>query len=96
MKEPIGAGFAGIVALAAGAAFGLGSRSAGRFVEDLEALTVELCRDTGSAYGLVIEYGGNRARNEGFGSDGATRRALQMVGNEADVGITILGFAGTG
>ena len=59
-------------------------------------LVLERCRDTGSAYLLVVEYGGERMRVEGFVSDGATRRALQMVGNDADVGITILGFAGTG
>ena len=53
------------------------------------------CSDTGSAYGLVIEYGGNGAKVKDFVSDGATRRALQMVGNDAEVGITILGFAGT-
>ena len=33
---------------------------------------------------------------KGFVSDGAKRRALQMVGNNSDVGIAILGFAGTG
>ena len=30
----------------------------------------------------------------GFVSDGATRRALQMVGNGAEVGVEILNFAG--
>ncbi len=44
----------------------------------------------------MVEYGGERMRVEGFVSDGATRRALQMVGNNADVGITILTFAGNG
>ncbi len=44
----------------------------------------------------MIEYGGNGAKVKGFVSVGATRRALQMVGNNADVGITGLGFAGTG
>ena len=57
---------------------------------------LERCRDTGSAYGLVIEYGGNRAKVEDFVSTGATRRALQMVGNDADVRIEIRNFAGTG
>ena len=47
-------------------------------------------------YSLVIEYGGNRAKVEGFVSTGATRRALQMVGNGASVGIAIRNFAGTG
>ncbi len=64
--------------------------------QEVGGLVLEHCRDTGSAYGLVVEYGGNRAKVEGFVSDGATRRALQMVGNNADVGITILSFAGTG
>jgi hypothetical protein len=59
-------------------------------------LVLERCRDTGSGYSLVIEYGGNVAKVEGFVSDGATRRALQMVGNDAEIGITILNFAGTG
>ena len=54
------------------------------------------CLDTGSAYGLVVEYGGERMRVENFVSDGATRRALQMVGNEAEVEIAIVNFAGTG
>ena len=57
---------------------------------------LEDCSDTGSAYSLVIEYGGNDAKVKGFVSRGATRRALQMVGNDAEVGITILDFAGTG
>jgi hypothetical protein len=34
-------------------------------------------------------------RSKGIVSDGATRRALRMVGNDAEIGITILGFAGT-
>ena len=74
------------------------SRKAGFLCKNQEAggLVLERCRDTGSAYGLVVEYGGERMKVEGFVSDGATRRALQMVGNNADVGITILGFAGTG
>ncbi|HIH03607.1 MAG TPA: hypothetical protein HA263_07095, partial [Methanoregulaceae archaeon] len=49
--------------------------------EEVGGLVLERCRDTGSAYGLVIEYGGNGARVKGFVSDGANRRALQMVGN---------------
>ena len=72
-------------------------RKAGFLCKNQEpgGLVLEDCSDTGSAYGLVIEYGGERARVEGFVSDGATRRALQMVGNEAEVGITILNFAGS-
>jgi hypothetical protein len=62
--------------------------------QETDGLVLEDCRDTGSAYGLVIEYGGTRAKVENFVSTGATRRALQMVGNNADIGITILGFAG--
>jgi hypothetical protein len=50
--------------------------------------------DTGSAYGLVIEYGGNRAKVAGFVSTGAIRRALQMVGNDAEVEVEIREFAG--
>ncbi len=71
-------------------------RKAGFLCKNEEAggLELERCRDTGSAYGLVIEYGGNRAKVEGFVSTGATRRALQMVGNNADIGITVLSFAG--
>ncbi len=71
-------------------------RKAGFLCKNQEpgGLVLEHCRDTGSAYGLVIEYGGNRAKVEGFVSTGATRRALKMVGNDADVGITVLGFAG--
>ncbi len=57
---------------------------------------LERCRDTGSAYGLVIEYGGNRAKVEGFVSDGATRRALRMVRNDANVEVEIRNFAGAG
>ena len=74
------------------------NRKAGFLCKNQEAggLVLEHCRDTGSAYGLVIDYGGNRARIEGFVSDGATRRALQMVGNEASVDVEIRNFAGTG
>ncbi|MEN6343159.1 MAG: hypothetical protein ABFC89_11450 [Methanospirillum sp.] len=73
-------------------------RKAGFLCKNEEAggLVLERCRDTGSAYGLVIEYGGKRAKVEGFVSEGATRRALQMVGSDAEVGITIVGFAGDG
>jgi len=73
-------------------------RKAGFLCKNQEAGGLSLidCSDTGSAYGLVVEYGGERMRVEGFISDGATRRALQMVGNDEDVGITILNFAGTG
>ena len=74
------------------------NRKAGFLCKNQEAggLVLERCCDTGSAYGLVIEYGGNRARVEGFVSDGATRRALQMVGNDAEVEIEIRNFAGDG
>ena len=61
-----------------------------------DTLFSKAASDTGSTCGLVIEYGGNRAIVEDFVSTGATRRALQMVGSDAEVGITILGFAGTG
>jgi len=73
-------------------------RKAGFLCKNQEpgGLVLERCRDTGSAYSLVIEYGGNGAKVKGFVSIGATRRALQMVGNNADVGITILNFAGAG
>ncbi len=64
--------------------------------EESGGLVLERCRDTGSAYGLVIEYGGNGARVEGFVSDSATRRALQMVGNDAEVEVEIRNFAGEG
>ncbi|MEN6341341.1 MAG: right-handed parallel beta-helix repeat-containing protein [Methanospirillum sp.] len=62
--------------------------------EESSGLVLEGCRDTGSAYSLVIEYGGNGAKVEGFISEGATRRALQMVGNDASVEIEIRNFAG--
>ena len=66
------------------------NRKAGFLCKNQEAGGLSLidCSDTGSAYGLVIEYGGNRAKVEGFISTGATRRALQMVGTDAQVGIT--------
>jgi hypothetical protein len=50
-------------------------------------LTLIDCADSGSACGLVIEYGENRAKMMGFVSIGASRRALQMVGNDAEVEI---------
>ena len=73
-------------------------RKAGFLCKNQEAggLVLEGCSDTGSAYGLVIEYGGNGAKVEGFVSDGATRRALQMVGNDAEVEVEIRNFAGEG
>ncbi len=64
--------------------------------EEGDGLTLENCSDTGSAYGLVIEYGGNGAKVERFVSDGATRRALQMVGTDADVEVEVRNFAGKG
>jgi hypothetical protein len=72
-------------------------RKAGFLCKNQEAggLVLEGCSDSGSGYSLVIEYGGNRAKVEGFVSTGATRRALQMVGNDAEVGIDIRNFAGT-
>jgi hypothetical protein len=54
------------------------------------------CSDTSSGYGLVIEYGGDAAKVAGFVSTGATRRALQMVGNDAEVELEIREFAGNG
>ena len=73
-------------------------RKAGFLCKNQEAggLVLERCRDTGSAYGLVIEYGGTQARVEGFVSRGATRRALQMVGSSAEVELAVLEFAGAG
>ena len=73
-------------------------RKAGFLCKNQEAggLVLENCSDTGSAYGLVVEYGGERMRVDNFVSNGATRRALQMVGNNAEVGIAIVNFAGTG
>ena len=64
--------------------------------QDAGGLSLVDCSDTGSAYGLVIEYGGNESKVEDFVSTGATRRALQMVGNGADVEVEIWNFAGTG
>jgi hypothetical protein len=73
-------------------------RKAGFLCKNQEAGGLSLidCSDSGSGYGLVIEYGGNRAKIAGFVSTGATRRALQMVGNDAELGITIVDFAGSG
>ena len=75
-----------------------GCRKAGFLCKNQEAggLVLERCSDTGSGYGLVIEYGGAQARVEGFVSRGATRRALQMVGNGAAVEVAVLEFAGAG
>ena len=74
------------------------NRKAGYLCKNQEAGGLALldCSDTGSAYSLVIEYGGERMKVENFVSTGATRRALQMVGNNTELGITVLGFAGTG
>ena len=74
------------------------NRKAGFLCKNQEAGGLALidCSDTGSAYGLVIEYGGNRATVEGFVSDGAKRRVLQMVGNDASVDIEIRNFVGAG
>jgi hypothetical protein len=73
-------------------------RKAGYLCKNQErgGLVLEDCSDAGSGYGLVIEYGGNGAKVKGFVSDGARRRALQMVGNEAGVEIEIRNFAGDG
>ncbi|MEN6341979.1 MAG: hypothetical protein ABFC89_05410 [Methanospirillum sp.] len=75
-----------------------GCRKAGFLCKNEETggLTLIDCSDTGSAYSLVIEYGGTQARVAGFVSDGATRRALQMVGNRADVEVEVRNFAGDG
>jgi hypothetical protein len=71
-------------------------RKAGFLCKNQETggLTLIDCSDTGSGYSLVIEYGGDRAKVTNFVSTGATRRALQMVGNDADVEIEIREFAG--
>jgi hypothetical protein len=63
-------------------------RKAGSLCKNQEAGGPVLteCSDTGSEYGLVIEYGGNRANVAVCVSTGASRRALQMGGNEAEVG----------
>jgi hypothetical protein len=73
-------------------------RKAGFLCKNQEpgGLVLERCRDTGSAYSLVIEYGGNGAKVKGFVSTGATRRALQMVGNDAEIEIEVRNFAGDG
>jgi hypothetical protein len=73
------------------------SRKAGFLCKNEEdgGLVLEDCHDTGSAYSLVIEYGGNGSKVKGFVSAFATRRALQMVGSKAEVEIAVLGFAGT-
>jgi hypothetical protein len=44
----------------------------------------------------VIAYDRNRARVAGFVSTGATRRALQMVGSDAEVEVEIRRFVGAG
>ncbi len=74
------------------------SRKAGFLCKNQEVGGLALidCSDMGSVYGLVVEYGGERMTVENFVSDGATRRALQMVGNLAEVGIAIVNYAGTG
>ncbi|MGD9938008.1 MAG: hypothetical protein AB7S61_11125 [Methanoregulaceae archaeon] len=76
----------------------IGRATAGFLCKNQEAggLALVDCSDTGSAYRLVVEYDGERAKVKGFVLDGATSRALQMVGNNADVGIAIVNFAGTG
>jgi hypothetical protein len=73
-------------------------RKAGFLCKNQEpgGLVLERCSDTGSAYGLVIEYGGDAAKVKGFVSTGATRRALQMVGNRAEVEVDVREFAGAG
>jgi len=73
-------------------------RKAGYLCKNQEAggLVLKNCSDTGSAYGLVIEYGGEQATVKGFVSDGAMRRALQMVGNHAEVEVEVRNFAGSG
>ncbi len=73
-------------------------RKAGFLCKNQESggLTLIDCSDAGSAYGLVVEYGGERMKVERFVSDGATRRALQMVGNGAEVEVEVRDFAGTG
>ena len=50
----------------------------------------------GAAGSTVIEYAGKGATTTDSVSTGAKRRALQMVANDAAVGIAIVNFAGTG
>ena len=57
---------------------------------------LDRCRDTGGPYDRIIEYGGQTAKVKGFVSTGVTRRALQMVGNGAEVEVEIRNFAGAG
>ncbi|KAF5046829.1 hypothetical protein DSECCO2_466720 [anaerobic digester metagenome] len=63
---------------------------------ELRTLVLERCRDLGSAYSFVIEYGGVDAVLRGCVSDGATRRALQVTASGASIDLEIRRFAGAG
>jgi hypothetical protein len=74
------------------------NRKAGYLLKNEQPATVLLtsCSDEGSAYGLVIEYGGGGLVARQFISTGATRRALQATATSADLEIGIIRFAGQG
>jgi hypothetical protein len=75
-----------------------GNRKAGYLFKNERPRSVVLgsCSDEGSAYGLVIEYGGVGIIARQFVSTGATRRALQATAIDADLEIGIVNFAGDG
>jgi len=65
--------------------------------ENSGGLTIVDSKDTGSQYSLVVEYGGNGATVSNFVSDGATTRALQILGQHVTyTNIAIKNFKGTG
>jgi len=73
-------------------------RKAGFLAKNHEprTLVLERCRDLGSAYSFVIEYGGVGAVLQGCVSDGATRRALQATSSGASIDLEVRRFAGAG
>lgn len=73
-------------------------RKAGFLAKNNEpgTLVLERCRDLGSAYSFVIEYGGVGAVLRDCVSDGATRRALQATASGASIDLEIRRFAGAG
>ena len=60
------------------------------------SVVLDSCSDEGSAYGLVIEYGGGGLIARQFVSTGAIRRVLQATAIDADLEIGIVRFAGDG